>query len=157
LTDQQKAFVDEYVKHFNATKAAISVGYSEKSARSQASQILALDDVSLYLADKLADISKNAEVDATWVTKRFKEISDRCMQAKPVMIREGNEWVESGEYEFDSSGANKATEMLGKIIGVFEKDNGQKRDVVFDTTKLSSEELLQVISLSKKANGSNNT
>lgn len=130
MTDQQKAFVNEYVKHFNATKAAISVGYSEKTARVQASQILALDEVAMYLQDKLSDISKEAEVDAVWVRKRFKEISDRCMQAKPVMTREGNEWVESGEYEFDSGGANKATEMLGKIIGVFEKDNQQQKTEV---------------------------
>jgi hypothetical protein len=34
--------------------------------------------------------------------------------------------LESGEYQFDSSGANKATEMLGKMIGVFEIDNKQK-------------------------------
>ena len=33
--------------------------------------------------------------------------------------------MESGEYQFDSSGANKSTEMLGKIIGAFEKDNSQ--------------------------------
>jgi phage terminase small subunit len=127
MTAQQKAFCDEYLIHFNATKAAITAGYSEKTARVQASQILALDEVSLYIADKLADISKQAEVDAVWVRKRFKTISDRCMQEIPVMIHDGEGWVESGEYKFDSGGANKATEMLGKIIGVFEKDNEQSK------------------------------
>jgi phage terminase small subunit len=129
LTDQQKAFCDEYLKHFNATKAAISVGYSETSARSQASQILALDDVSLYIQDRQAEISKEAEVDAVWVRKRFKLISDRCMQAVPVMEFIDGELVPSGEWKFDSSGANKATEALGKIMGVFEKDNNQSKPV----------------------------
>jgi phage terminase small subunit len=129
LTDQQKVFADNYCIHFNATKAAIDAGYSEKSARSQASQILALDDVAMYIEDKLSVISKEAEVDAVWVRKRFKEISDRCMQSKPVMEKVDGEWQESGEWEFDSSGANKATEMLGKIIGVFEKDNKQQTDL----------------------------
>ena len=33
----------------------------------------------------------------------------------------------TGEYRFDSSGANNATAHLGKIIGVFEKDNEQSK------------------------------
>lgn len=150
MTDQQKAFCDEYLKHFNATKAAIAVGYSEKSARSQASQILALDDVALYLEDRQSAISKEAEIDSVWVRKRFKTISDRCMQEVPVMIHDGEKWVESGEYKFDSGGANKATENLGKIIGVFEKDNQQKA-IHFDASKLTDEELLLSIELTKKA------
>lgn len=52
------------------------------------------------------------------------------MTAEPVMIRIGNDMVESGEYVFDSTGANKATEMIGKMIGVFEKDNTQKTVVL---------------------------
>lgn len=127
MTDQQKKFADQYCIHFNATKAAISAGYSETSARSQASQLLALDEIALYIEDKLSAISKEAEVDAAWVRKRFKTISDRCMQAESVMVHDGEKWVESGEFRFDSSGANKATEALGKIVGVFEKDNEQVR------------------------------
>jgi phage terminase small subunit len=154
VTDQQKAFCDEYLKHFNATKAAIAVGYKESSARQQACMILAQDEVALYVEDRLRAISKEAEVDATWIRKRFKTISDRCMQEVPVMIHDGEQWVESGEYKFDSAGANKATESLGKIIGVFEKDNQQKAPVI-NTAKLSDEDLLTVIALSKKASADN--
>lgn len=124
MTDQQKKFADQYCKQHNATKAAISAGYSETSARSQASQLLALDEIALYIEHKLSAISKEAEVDATWVLKRFKTISDRCMQEEPVLDKEGQP---TGEYRFDSSGANNATAHLGKIIGVFEKDNEQSK------------------------------
>jgi phage terminase small subunit len=124
MTDQQKKFADQYCKQHNATKAAISAGYSETSARSQASQLLALDEIALYIEHKLSAISKEAEVDATWVLKRFKTISDRCMQEEPVLDKEGQL---TGEYRFDSSGANNATAHLGKIIGVFEKDNEQSK------------------------------
>ena len=130
MTDQQKAFADQYCIHFNATKAAISAGYSKKTATVQASQLLTLDEIAKYIEDKQSIISKEAEVDAVWVRKRFKTISDRCMQEVPVMIHDGEQWVESGEYKFDSAGANKATEALGKIIGVFEKDNEQKKNEI---------------------------
>lgn len=127
MTDQQKAFADEYCKHFNATKAAISAGYSEHTATVKASQLLTLDEIALYIQDKQSIISREAEVDAVWITKRFKTISDRCMQDIPVLDFDGNP---IGEYKFDSNGANKATEMLGKMIGAFEKDNTQSRAVI---------------------------
>lgn len=122
MTDQQRLFADQYLVLNNGTKAAIAAGYSEKSARSQASQLLVVEEIEEYIEERRKEISKISLVDAAWVQTRFKEISDRCMTAEPVM----SQGLPTGEYEFDSSGANKATEMLGKIIGIFEKDNKQK-------------------------------
>lgn len=34
--------------------------------------------------------------------------------------RETGEMVETGEYAFDSNGANKSTELIGKHIGMFD-------------------------------------
>ena len=46
LSLQQQQFVLELLKHkFNATKAAIEAGYSEKSARSKASQLLTIVNI----------------------------------------------------------------------------------------------------------------
>jgi phage terminase small subunit len=49
LTDKQRAFAEAYLKTFNATKAAIAAGYSEKSATSQGSQLLHNPKVEAYL------------------------------------------------------------------------------------------------------------
>lgn len=130
MTDQQRLFADQYLILNNGTKAAIAAGYSEKSARSQASQLLVLEEVEAYVEERRKAASEISLVDAAWVQTRFKDISDRCMTAVPVMENIDGEWVESGEYKFDSSGANKATENLGKIIGVYEKDNNQKPQLV---------------------------
>jgi phage terminase small subunit len=35
MTDKQKRFCEEYVKDWNATRAAIAAGYSEKTARAR--------------------------------------------------------------------------------------------------------------------------
>jgi hypothetical protein len=42
-----------------------------------------------------------------------------------------HEGKEDGEpvYKFDSNGATKALDLLGKIIGAYEKDNEQKREL----------------------------
>lgn len=127
MTSQQQKFADHYLVLNNGTKAAVAAGYSQKSARSKASQLLVIEEIETYIENGRKLASEQAIVDATWVQKRFKDISDRCMQAEPVMQYVDGEYVESGEYKFDSSGANKATENLGKIIGVFEKDNNQNK------------------------------
>ena len=136
MTDQQRLFADQYLILNNGTKAAIAAGYSEKSARSQASQLLVVEEIEAYIEERRIEASKISLVDAAWVQTRFKDISDRCMTAVPVMENVDGEWVESGEYKFDSSGANKATENLGKIVGVYEKDNTQKAPPAPKTLKI---------------------
>ena len=129
LTDKQERFCQEYIIDLNATQAAIRTGYSEKTANEQGARLLANVSIQERLAELKKERAEKLDVNATWVLKRFMDISNRCMQAEPVMIYNGEEWVESGEYKFDSSGANKATEMIAKHIGFFEKDNKQKENV----------------------------
>ena len=126
LTDKQMKFCEEYLIDLNATQAAIRAGYSETSARQLASEMLTKHNIQDYIAQRQAELREKTLISTEWVVKRLKEISDRCMQAEPVMIRTEDGMVESGEYKFDSSGANKATELLGRHIGIFEKDNKQK-------------------------------
>jgi phage terminase small subunit len=122
LTAKQDMFCREYIIDLNATQAAIRAGYSERTARVTASNLLAKPNIAArvkHLKDKRAE---ELELDAYWVLKRLKDISDRSMQAEPVMEfdRNSGEMVETGEYEFDSNGANKSTELIGKHIGMFD-------------------------------------
>lgn len=126
LNEKQLRFCHEYIIDCNGTQAAIRSGYSEATATSMASRLLTNVKVLQKINELKAEVAEKLKIDAAWIMSRFKEISDRCMTATPVMVRTDDGWVESGEYQFDSSGANKATEMLGKMIGVFEIDNKQK-------------------------------
>lgn len=65
-------------------------------------------------------------VDKVWVAKRLKEISDRCMQAEPVCDRSGKQIIietPTGDlvpaFTFNAMGANRATELIGKELGMF--------------------------------------
>lgn len=127
LNDKQIKFCDEYLIDLNATQAAIRAGYSEAAAAEIGYENLRKPHIAEYLAARQQQIREKTQVTQEWVVNRLKEISDRCMQAEPVMTFIDGEYVESGEYKFDSSGANKATELLGRHIGIFEKDNKQKR------------------------------
>lgn len=63
LNEQRKLFVNEYIKLRckNATQAAINAGYSEKTAQSQASQILKDSYVQEYLEQQKSEISKGLQ------------------------------------------------------------------------------------------------
>ncbi|WP_436463118.1 terminase small subunit [Acinetobacter seifertii] len=65
-------------------------------------------------------------VDQLYVVRNLRDIAERCMQAQPVLDRKGDPVLildKEGElkaaYKFDSAGAIKANELLGKHTGMF--------------------------------------
>lgn len=65
LTEQNKEFIHEYVKQRckNATLAAIKVGYSEKTASSQASMLLKKTEVQEYLKKEKEKLNQELRED----------------------------------------------------------------------------------------------
>lgn len=75
-----------------------------------------------------AKVVDDAVVTREWIVDRLKEVAARCMQALPVRDKKGELVMvpietASGDvelraiYTFDSSGANRALELLGKAEG----------------------------------------
>jgi phage terminase small subunit len=95
-------------------------GCSEEAARKNGSRLMTNDDIRSEIERRQQEINKKVEeeteISVKWVLDSFKSIAERCMTAEPVLDREGNE---TGEYKFDSSGANKALENIGKHLGMF--------------------------------------
>jgi len=50
ITDQQDRFCEEYIRDLNGTKAAIRAGYAEKTARTQASDLLTIPNIQARIA-----------------------------------------------------------------------------------------------------------
>ena len=74
LNLKQQQFVLELLKHkFNATKAAIETGYSEKSARSKASQLLTKINIQEAIAEQVKEQQKRTKVDADYMLNLLKE------------------------------------------------------------------------------------
>jgi phage terminase small subunit len=121
LTSKQEAFVREYLIDLNATQAAIRAGYSEKTARQTASENMTKPYILARIEELKGERAEKLNIDAEWVLKRLVDISDRCMQVKAVKEFDfkTKKLVETGEYQFDSMGANKSTELIGKHLGMF--------------------------------------
>ncbi len=132
LNAKQRAFVFEYLKDRNATQAAIRAGYSEKTAYSIANENLNKPEIAAAIAEQTKAVEAKALVTGEWVVMALKEVAERCMQRTAVMVKRDGEYVqetevneageEVGVWEFDSSGANRALELLGKHKGLFVAD-----------------------------------
>jgi len=112
-TEQQKNFIDEYLKlrKKNATKAAISAGYSAKSAKSQASQLLNNPKLLEYLEKREKQLEKELKreffFDAVDARKVLSDIVnnpaskdvDRINAAKDLLDRAGYKAVDVHEIQ----------------------------------------------------------
>lgn len=123
LNEKQKIFCEQYMIDLNATQAALRAGYSEKTAHSQGSRLLKHVEVRTRIDELKAERMEELKLDQQWVLTRLQQISDRAMQQEPVLVWDyaSKSMIESGEYKFDSNGANKATELIGKHLGMFKE------------------------------------
>ena len=131
LTRKERMFVEEYDRDGNGTQAAIRAGYAagkkNASAAVQASKLLRSAKISAYRRARATELCRQLGISRETIRLNVMDIYRRCMTAKPVMKYDpdSREWVESGEYVFDSKGALKAMELLGKPLGMFERDGDE--------------------------------
>ncbi len=132
LNNRQVIFCKEYLIDLNATQAAIRSGYSERTAYSQGQRLLKHVEISSRIKELKENRADELELDAYWVLKRLKDVSDRSMQVEPVLEfdRGSGKMIETGEYQFDSQGANKSTELIGKHIGMFDPKIGLQKKML---------------------------
>ena len=123
MNDKQKQFCEEYIIDLNGTQAAIRAGYSEKTANRIASELLSKLDIQEYIQNIKNKRSERVKYSQDELMRDILEVKNRCLQANPVLDKEGNE---IGVWKFDSNGANKALDMLAKHVGFCETDNKQK-------------------------------
>jgi len=139
LTDNQQRFADYYLSNGCNAKQAYISAYgvkNEKSAESLSSKMLRNVKVSAYIEQRQKDLQEATQVTQEYVIKNLKEVAERCMKHKPVMVfnpvekcyeqkqeelfdEDGNSAGYTGVYTFDSMGANRALELLGKTLGMF--------------------------------------
>lgn len=140
LTSRQELFVKHYVagNMSHPSHAARLAGYRGKNVDVTAQDVLGSPSVRAAIEEEKAKLARKVEVTAEYVLGNLIEVAERCMQKTPVLEydRDAKAYKEVGVWEFDSGGATKALELLGKYLALFTEKhqieglNAQQIDVV---------------------------
>ena len=128
ITPRLRTFAREYHLDGNGAKAALTAGYSEKSAKQQAARLLTYANVQAELARLEAEAAARYNVTLDQLVKMAFEIHDLALVGTAVVNRH-NEPVMTDDgpvLKRDLTNANKAIEHIAKLTGLMV----EKRDVV---------------------------
>lgn len=121
LTKKQRRFADEYLIDCNGTQAAIRAGYSPKTANEQAVKLMANPKISLYIAEKLDEISSKRLADAQEVLEYLTAVM-RGEHTEQILQLIGDGVQTITDIDVSAKERLKAAELIGKRYGMF-KDN----------------------------------
>ncbi len=123
LTTKQQRFIEEYVIDFNATKAAINAGYSEKTARSIGCELLTNPNIRSAIKQQLERLS-----------------ADSYVSREVILTGLLKEAMGTGENSTPASRVN-AWSQLGKLSGLYTDTSPQTSvdDIIRDITRRNAE------------------
>lgn len=142
-----EAFCQEYMKDLNQTQAAIRVGYSEKTAVVQGSRLLTHVNVSERIQELMQERQQRTQVTADMVIAELAKVAFHNVQD---FVNGGNSILELKHLDREKVAAVSAVkttmkadgdlvsevkfhdkiaalEKLGRHLGIFEKDNTQRK------------------------------
>lgn len=120
---KHERFAQEYILDYNATAAALRTGYKESNARKQGSALLTNQDILARVRELQQEQAKRLAITADMVLIEALKTYQKCLSPTPVLQRneKTGKYEEVGIYTFDSKGALKALDMLGKATGLYER------------------------------------
>lgn len=149
VSEKQARFCEEYIIDLNGAAAAVRAGYAEKAAKEQASRLLTIANVQNYIQELQKARSERTEITADMVIQElaliaFADVSEyksddrgdvwtsgkssmRAVSSIKRKTRSYGEGKTETEVEIKLWNKNDALKQLGMHLGVFEKDNQQKR------------------------------
>jgi len=131
LSNKRQLFVNEYLRDFNATQAAIRAGYSPRSARSQGNRLLTKDDISTAIkaiidekamtADevllRLADMGRGDLAD-------LMELTTAGFTIQLMIQNDAGQWIPNPKTKLIKKIKQKVTTYLGK------KEDSEDREII---------------------------
>lgn len=148
LSDKELTYAMTHVAHPSGHKVQTALGTDP--ARSALKP-----QVQRYIDQLRDELKGRMELDTDHIVAGLIKIFERCMQAEPVM--QGK--VQTGVWKFDSTGATKALELLGKYIGMFPErvrlsgDPDNPTPINSVTVSIGAEGIRKAVSLIRRKRG----
>lgn len=120
MNERQRRFVDHFLTHGIAERAAVEAGYSERRAKVTGSELLKRPDVAAAIRKAQDDRAERLGISADWVVQQAVEIVE---QARRGVVR-----TNRGEVVYDDEGqvvmdpqlaaAVSSLNTLAKVLGL---------------------------------------
>lgn len=136
ITPKQERFCQEYIVDYNGAQAAVRAGYAANSARKTASRLLTNADILARVRELQREQTARLALTQDYVLQQLVDTYRCCREPEPVLVYapDAGGMVESGKYQFDSKGALRALELIGKHLGMYQ--DKLKLDAKLDTGQL---------------------
>lgn len=136
ITPKQERFCQEYIVDYNGAQAAVRAGYAANSARKTASRLLTNADILARVRELQREQTARLALTQDYVLQQLVDTYRCCREPEPVLVYDPDAggMVESGKYQFDSKGALRALELIGKHLGMYQ--DKLKLDAKLDTGQL---------------------
>lgn len=163
--EMQDRFCEEYIVDLNATQAAVRSGYSKRTANEQGCRLLAkvsirneiqrlkaersnrvgikADDVVLELAKvAFSNIADYANIEGTAV--KFTEFKNIAPDKLAAVESIGT--TKAGKLTLKLHSKLNALEQLGKHLGIYEADNTQRSNLIFNVVHFANNPKVNLVS-----------
>ncbi len=176
LTPKQRAFVEEYLCDFNATQAAIRVGYSERTAKQQGQRLLTNVDLKAAVDAAIDERNARTRVTADRVLKelaraafsdmrnyvdwgpdgvKLKSSSELSPDDAAAVTEVSESFSENGKtLKFKLAHKDSALKLLAQHVGLVGRDDSPSVNVsvnTFDLSGVPTDELRRIDSLIESA------
>lgn len=123
ITQQQKKFITEYLKHLDGETAAKNAGYRDKNLKQKADYLLSKDVIIRELNKQLNNQMKTLRIQKGYVVKKLLQIAEFSLEEEDILDKDGNF---TGKKKLrDTTAALKALDSLCKYL--FTKDSSDNQ------------------------------
>ena len=142
LSAKRRAFVEEYLRCWNATEAAKRAGYAERSAQVQGSRLLSDDMVAGYVKQRLAELAMSADEVlirlgqqaraeyAPYITRSGQVDLEQMIADGKAHLIKGTKWDRDGNLIVEFYDAQAALALIGRHHALF--TDRTQQDVTID-------------------------
>lgn len=149
LSDKQKIFCLEYAASWNATKAAIKAGYSEKTARQTASENLSKPYIQAYIKHIQSDIARAAGVSAL---RNLNELA-KIAYTNTTDIRES--WEQLKDWENIPDDVKAGIAEVVTVSRVVKTSLDEDKIIELETVKVKMHDKLKALDMINRMLGYN--
>jgi len=139
MTKKMKVFCEEYVKHWNATKAALNAGYSKKTAYSIGHENLKKPEIVQHIEELKQDLEKYSGVSA------LRNLQELAKLAYSNIGTIQKDWYTLEEWDQLTDEDKAAISQVRRTRRIIRRDNKEVETEVVEVKLHSKRESLEAI------------